>query len=188
MNLRFQRHLLFGEIVRQFAQQDGIDGYPRPLHIGQHHHQRPFQRLIDGALAFARQPGLQQHVKAQGDIGILGGIARRLFYRHTVESDLVLALAGDIAEGDRRMRQMQVRQFVHAVAVQPAFQHIRYQHGIVDGLQANATLQEHHRIVFQVLADLQDAVVFQQRLQAGDHIGLGHLFDSVAVLALGQVQ
>ena len=47
----FQPALRLAEIIGQPAQQFGIDGDPGPLHVGQHHHQRPFQRFIDAQLA-----------------------------------------------------------------------------------------------------------------------------------------
>ncbi len=73
-------------------------------------------------------------------------------------------------------------EFVHAMAMQAAFQHIGHQHGVIDGIEPDAALQEHQRVIFQVLAHLQDAIVFQQRLQPRQHIGLGHLDDSVAAV------
>ena len=180
MNPCLQPGLLFGEIVGQLAQQVGVDGNARPLHIGQHHDQRPFQRLIDGALARLGQLGPQQHVKAQGDVGVLGGITCRLLHRHAVEADLLPALAGDFAEGDGRVGQMQLAELVHAVAVQAAFQHIGDKHRVVDGVQAYAALQKDGRVILQVLADLEDSIIFEQGLQARDHIGLGHLLDLAA--------
>ena len=162
---------------------------PGPLHVGQHHHQRPLQGFIDAALALFAQLRLQQHVQPQGDVGILGGIFGGLGHRHAVEGDLVLALAGHFAEGDGRVGQMQLAELVHAMAVQPAFQHIGNQHRVVDGIKPDAALQEHQRVIFQVLAHLQDAVVFQQRLQPRQHIGFDHLRDRIAaILGLGQVQ
>ena len=176
-----------GEIVGQLAQQVGIDGDAGPLHIGQHHHQRPFQRLIDAALAaFRASRGLSSMRQPQGHIGIFGGIFGGLRDRHAVEGDLVLALAGHFAKGDGRVRQMQLAEFVHAMAVQPAFQHIGHQHGVIDRIEPDAALQEHQRVIFQVLADLQDAIVFQQRLQPRQHIGLGHLDDGVAAVLRGR--
>ena len=62
------------------------------------------------------------------------------------------------------MRQMQLTEFVHAMAVQPGFQHIGHQHSVVDRGKTNTALQENQRVIFQVLPDLQDGIVFQQWL------------------------
>ena len=187
----FQQHLLLGKIIGQLAQHFRINGDAGALHVGQHHHQRPLQRLIDGALAGLLQFRLQHHVQAQGDIGIFRRIFRRFRHRHAIESQLVLvlALAGHFRECNRRVRQVQLRQLVHPVPMQPAFQHIGHQHGVIYRVQPDAALQEDGGVVFQVLADLQDAVVFQQRLEPWQHIGFGHLHNGVlAILRLGQVQ
>ena len=45
------------------------------------------------------QPWPQGLVQAQGDIGILGGIGRRLFQLNLVEFELLDPLAGDLLEG-----------------------------------------------------------------------------------------
>ena len=72
---------------------------------------------------------------------------------------------------------MQFAELVHAVAVQAAFQHIGDQHRVVDGIEPDAALQEDRRVIFQVLAHFQHAVVFQQRLEARHHDILGELVE-----------
>ncbi len=103
-------------------------------------------------------------MQAERDVGVLRGISGRFLDRHAVKRDLVLALACDFAEGDRGVGKMQLGQFVHAVAVQPAFQHIGHQHRVVDGIKADAALKKHQRVIFEILAHLQHRRIFQQGL------------------------
>ena len=128
-----------------------------------------------------RQPRLQHLVQPQGHVGVLGGIGGRLVDRHPVEGDLGLAAARHVGELDRLVAQMQLGQFVHAVAMGAALQHVGDQHGVVDRRDGDAFLGEHHRVVLDVLADLQHARVFQQRLEAREDRLLGELLRPVAV-------
>ena len=123
-------------------------------------------------------------MQPQGHIGILGRIFGRFRHRHAVEGDFILALAGDLAERDRRVGEMQLRQFVHAVAVQAAFQDIGNQHRVIDGIEPDAALEKDQRIIFEILPHFQNRRVLQQRLQPGDHIRLRHLEDGVIAVEL----
>ena len=55
VDLDFQPALFLAEIVGQPAQHFRIDGDAGPLHVGQHHDQRPLQGFIDRALAHFAQ-------------------------------------------------------------------------------------------------------------------------------------
>ncbi len=72
---------------------------------------------------------------------------------------------------------MQLRQFVHAVAVQNGFEHEGNQHRVVERRHMNAALGEHQVVVFHVLRDLQHARIFQQRLQMLQHFHFRQLHD-----------
>ena len=120
MNFGFQLRLGGGEVVGKFREQLGINGDARPLHVGQHHDQRSLKRFVNADLVLGQKAGLQQHGKTQGDVGILGGVFHRFDDFDTIESDLVLALARDLGEGNRLVAEVQLAEFVHAMAVQPA--------------------------------------------------------------------
>ena len=47
---------------------------------------------------------------------------------------------------------------------------IGHQHGVVIGREADAIAAHHHEVVFDILADLQHAAVFEQRLEAGNGV------------------
>ena len=66
------------------------------------------------------------------------------------------------------MIEMQLRQVVQTMPVQPAFKHVGHAHGVVHRTQRDATIglpRQHQRIVFRVVQHLQDRRVFQQGLQ-----------------------
>ena len=106
-------------------------------------------------------------------IGVLGGIFGGLVHGHAVERDLRLALARHIGERDGRVPEMALRQLVHAEAREPAaalVHGIGQQHGVVVGPEPHAIAAHHHEVVFDVLADLEHALVFEQRLEARDRL------------------
>ena len=88
-----------------------------------------------------------------------------LFQRHLVETDLFGALAGHFLEGDGLDPQMAHRQVVHVVLT-VAFQYIGLQQGIVrDAVEFDAMVGQNVFVVFEVLADLADGRIFQQRFE-----------------------
>ncbi len=69
---------------------------------------------------------------------------------------------------------------VHAVAALADVERVRHQHGVVEGGDADAVLGEHIEIVFQVLPDLQDRRVLEQRLQKVERLAQRNLGQHVA--------
>ena len=111
--------------------------------------------------------------QAQGHVGVLGGIFGGLVHGHAIERDQRLALARHIGEAYGRVAQMALGQLVHAEAREPApalVHRIGHQHGVVVGRKPHAIAAHHHEVVFDVLADLEHALVFEQRLQPGDRV------------------
>ena len=108
--------------------------------------------------------------QAESHVGVFGGVLRRLVERHLVEGELVLARARHILECDRLVAEVEFGEFVHAVIVLAGFKDERDQHGVVDWRDGDAAALEDREIVFDVLADLEDGGVFQDRLQRGDGV------------------
>ena len=84
--------------------------------------------------------------------------------------------AGDLGEFDVGVTQMQRRQLVQTVAVRSAFQDVGKEHRVVDGCDLDAVSRHHLHVVFDVVADLQDAGVFQHRFQHLDRAVARNLF------------
>jgi hypothetical protein len=132
----------------------------------------------------ARQALLEQHPESQRDVGILGGVMGGSVERHLVEGDGALARAGDFLVGDGLVAQMFLRELVHAMAVEAAFQGIGHQHRVLDRRHLDAETAEDQEIVFEILADLEDGDILQHRLQQRDDIGDGQLLD----LGAGEIE
>ena len=98
--------------------------------------QRPLQRLVDGHHALGGEARLQHHPQAQRDVGILGGVLRRLVERHLRERALGFLLArhvrDDLIERDAGVAEVAHGEIVHAVAALAGIERIRHQHGVVD--------------------------------------------------------
>ena len=163
------------EIIGEAAKLVGIGLDPRHLHGGHHRHQRPVDGLIDRDQPFGEQPRLQAAVELQGHIGIFRRIVTGLLQRHPVEAGLALAGAGDLAQADGLMAEMDLGELVPLMAMGAAAEHIGDQHAVVIAGDGYAETGHHLHVVFDVLADLQDTVVLQQRLQARQRLGHGNL-------------
>jgi hypothetical protein len=129
---------------------------------------------------FCCKPGLEHVPKPQRDVGILGGVWRCLVQRHEVERHLGFAGAGDLLERDGLQTEMFFGQLVHAVPVQAGVQRVGQQHGVVNRSDVYAEAGKHRQIVLEVLADLQDAGVFEHRLECGQHVGFRQLLQVAA--------
>ena len=164
-----------GEVVRQAAQQFGVDEDAFHLHRGQDLDERAFQRLVDRELAHRGEARLEQQPEAERDVRVLRRIARGIRHRHAVEGDHRLAGARHLLEGDALVVEVAERQLVHAVADIAQLEHVGDQHGVVDGIHRDAMTPQHFDVVFEVLADLEDGGVLEQRLQHGEGLRERHL-------------
>ena len=147
----------------------------------QYRHQRTFQGFVHGGHAFGHQPRFQGAVQTPGVIGILGGIIQSLVQRHPVEGHLAFAGPRHFFVLDGGVGEMQFRQFVEAVTVQAAFQHIGQQHGVVDGADGDAVTGQHFHIVFDVMPDFLGARILQQGFQGIQSLIEGHLLRRFAI-------
>ena len=156
------------EVVAEVAQGVRIDADAVAFHLRQHRREMAFERLVNREQAFAGEPGLQQVVQPQGDIGVLGGVAGRRVEGDVLETLLRLAGAGHLFEADRLVAEPLGRQFVHAVAVQAGLQNIGDQHGVLDGRHHDPVARQDGEVVLGVLRDLEHRRIFKQRLEPGD--------------------
>ena len=86
--------------------------------------------------------------------------------RHLVEGDLLRAGAAERLEADALMLELRLGELVEAVAEAAARIEVEaHQHRVVVGRDVDACLGEHHPVVLEVMPDLEDRRVLQQRLQ-----------------------
>src|SRR3546814_17864591 len=105
--------------------------------------------------------------KAESDIGILGGIFRRLIQRDFGKADLAFAGSAKRFEADALMAEMKLRQLIHAVAVLPRIKVKAHDHCVIDRRDVEVQTAQNAEGIFDVVADLQHAVVAEQRLEPG---------------------
>ena len=188
---RFQRGAALRELAREARQHLPVDRDAAPFHPRQHRQQRTLQRLVHAHHMLGDHARLQHLGQAQRNIGVLGDVGRGLLERHVVEADLGFAAADHVVVVDRRVIEVARRQRVERMAEAAGIEHVGHQHGVLVRLHLDAAHREHLQLVFQVLADLEDAALLQQRFERGERRVLGHLFrmepaaeQSLAVAAL----
>ena len=129
----------------------------------------PLQRLVHRRHALGREARLQHHPQPQGDVRVLGGVLRRLVERHLAEGLVRLLGAGrvlqDLLEGNAGVPQVALGKRIHPVLAAAAVERIGEQHGVVEGAELDAVPAQHEAVVLEVLPDLEDRWVLQQRLQ-----------------------
>ena len=155
--------------LRKFCGQSGkyrfVDLDAGAFHLGQHRNERPINQFINAGHLFRRQPQFEIVPEPQRHFGILGGIFGRLGKRDFRKSDLALARASDRFVADGFVPEIQLGQFIHAMALPPGIEREAHHHGIVKRVNRDAVLAQDRHVIFEVLPDLEDALILQQRLQ-----------------------
>ncbi len=164
------------EVDRHAPQIVGVHLDPGALHLQQHRHQPAFQLLVQRERAIEPQPRPQRLPQPQRHIGVLGSVGGGAFDWHLRERDAVAPRAGDLVVADRRVAEMQLRQFVQPVAVHAGLLGVGDQHGIVERRGPRKTRALHHQHVeLGVLVDLQDGRITQHRSERRNRRGKRHL-------------
>ena len=157
----------FGEFPALPVQHVRVNQHAAVLHLLQHRNQRLFDFGVEPFQVrdFA-QPPAKRPVKAQGDIGVLGGVLSGDVDVHLVEADLPGALARDLFVPGRRYVQVPGGYRVHVVARGGGVEHERFEHGVVGhAAEADTVIEKHVGVVLQVMPDFFRGA-FQPRLEA----------------------
>ncbi len=126
----------------------------------------------------------RQHlVQLQGHVGILGRVLRSALHRHLIEGQLLGALAGHLLERDGLDAQILRRRRVHVVARGHAVPDVGLEHGVVaHALDVDVVVGQHVGIVLQMLAELGQLRILQQRLQRREHPRARQLFGRAGIV------
>ncbi len=117
-----------------------------------------------------------QHLREpQRNVGVLRDIGRGLLERDAVEPDLGLARSDHVVVVDRGVIEVARRQRFEPVAETAGVEHVGHQHGVLVRAHLDAAHRENLPFEFQVLADLEHARIFEQRLERCERVRLGNL-------------
>ena len=163
------------ELARQFRECLPVDGNAAAFHARQYLDQRTLQRLVDVRHALGGEPGLQNVPEPQRDVGVFGGIFGGLADFDTVESHPGLSGLGDFVVVDHRVIEIAPRQRAEPMIGAAGIDHVGHQQRVVVGRNRDPALRENLPVEFQVLADLEYAGVFEQRLDGFECVLLGNL-------------
>ena len=172
LDLDLERERAVPELVRELRQHLAVDGNAAPLHAREHRNERPLQRFVDCGHALGGQPRLEHLPQPQRDVGILGGVFGRLGDIDAVERDLGFSSAGDLIVIDGRVIEIALGERLETVIGTPGIEHVGHQHGVVARRKADAAQGEYLQVEFEVLADLEHAGVFEQRLHRRERCAL----------------
>ncbi len=161
--------------TRQPRKNIAIDFDAGVLHRHDNRNQRPFERFVDGRHSLGRKPRLQRHPKPQRHVGIFGGILRRLVERHGRKRLVGFLGAGRmphrLRERHAGVAEVAFGKGIHPVLAAPAIERIRKQHRVIERRDLDAAAAHDQHVVFDVLPDLQDRRIFEQRTQYRQRFG-----------------
>ena len=123
----------------------------------------------------ATRRGFRSACRRRAMSALLGGVARGVGDRHLFVGELVAALAENIGERDRLVAEIFFRKLVEPMAVSAAIEHIRHQHHVVARRKRKPATRKQRVGEFDVVADLERRVVFDQRLQDRERVLFGEL-------------
>ena len=138
---------------------------PSPLHRGDDRGQRPLDRLVESGHLVADEPRLQQHMQPKRRVGPLGGEVAGALARHFGKGDQALAGADKLFERGQLVLQKAPHQTLDLVVELAAVEHIGHQHRAVMRTKRDALARQQMRGGLDVVADLENAGILEQRAQ-----------------------
>ena len=162
-----QLNQTLGDLLGMRMQHGRVDFHAIALNPRQHRHQRHFDMLKDIQRTFMLlqlRPHLQMQLER--DVGIFRRVAASLLQCNLVKGELVLTFTSDLFKGNGFMLQPAVGKTVHIVAARHAVENVGFQHGIErNPAQLNVIVGQNTAIVFEILPDLEQLLILQQRFK-----------------------
>ena len=161
------RRLQFREFAVQLdgidRQRFGVDPHARHLDVGQHGDHRLLDLEIEVLEADLLDHGVERLLELQRHIGILGGVLLDAFDVHKVHRQLLRAFADERFDLDGLVIEVFLRKGVHVVArlgIEQVVEDHRVVHAAPD---RDAQPAQHHQVELDVLPDLGDLLILEQR-------------------------
>ena len=166
-HLGADRRLQFREFAVQLdgidRQRFGVDPHARHLDVGQHGDHRLLDLEIEVLEADLLDHGVERLLELQRHIGILGGVLLDAFDVHKVHRQLLRAFADERFDLDGLVIEVFLRKGVHVVArlgIEQVVEDHRVVHAAPD---RDAQPAQHHQVELDVLPDLGDLLILEQR-------------------------
>ena len=161
------RRLQFREFAVQLdgidRQRFGVDPHARHLDVGQHGDHRLLDLEIEVLEADLLDHGVERLLELQRHIGILGGVLLDAFDVHKVHRQQLRAFADERFDLDGLVIEVFLRKGVHVVArlgIEQVVEDHRVVHAAPD---RDAQPAQHHQVELDVLPDLGDLLILEQR-------------------------
>ena len=128
------------------------------------------------------QARVQYLVQAQRDVGIFSGIITGKLEFNLIEGFLLDPLTGNIHVMDGIVVEIIFCQRIHVMSARGRVEHVGLEHGVVgDAPHTNALADKNMCIVLDVLANLPNRGIFEQRFQCRQDFRLVELLGGVFI-------
>ncbi len=171
VNLLFElRHFLL-EPLRHGAQRGHVEADALEFHLREHRDERHFDLREEVVHLLLAQLLVEDLGEPQRDVGVRAAVVADLPRRDAVHGDLLLALADEVGDRDHPVAQVIGREFVEPVSAALGVEDVGGDHRVEnDPAQFDAVAAQHDGIVLDVLADLADRLVREDRPQRVEHL------------------
>ena len=138
-----------------------VDAHPVSFHVDEHGHQGHFDVAEQGFGSLLLQLLFERPLQAEGDVGILTGVAEDLFGRKVTHGLLPFAARADqLVDVDGLVMQVDFGQVVHVVS-QFRLQDIMGQHGVEQrAAHFGSIVHQDNHVILDVLSHLHRLLVF----------------------------
>ena len=177
VDLVFEPGHALGKLACHAREDVSVDRDPAPLHARQNLDERTLEPLVDHGHLLSDDARLQNAPEAERDVRFLRSVFAGFFDRRPRQADEIATRARDFAQGNGFVAEKAIGERNDAVIVsgRAGVERVREQHRVVDRRDANAAQCKDMEVELDVVADLEDARLLEQRLQKRDRFRFRHL-------------
>ena len=161
VEFNFERAHLVRKFGREPCEMLAINLHAFALHRGDYRDKRTVDAFVNRRDSIGRQARLEFLPQPQRNIGVFGGIARRIAQRDLGKAQLVFPRAADVFVSDAAVTKMELRQFVHAMIMASRVEREAEHQRIVERRDQDVVPRENGHVIFEILTDFE-------------HRGIGH--------------
>ena len=153
------------------GQRGAVDTDAGALDVHQHRHERPFHVFVEPLQFLLLQQLSQRAGHLQRQVGALAGVIENPCQRGLRKRNGLGAAAANVLLTQRLVPGMLEREILELVCRPGRIEQVARQHGVgFQPAQRHAVLREDDRIEFQIVPDLRDPLVLENRLQHVEHL------------------